>query len=61
MTAMVNKAFGTPPTPAEARVRLVPAQYRGQPAWFGRYGSYTVESSSRARRRRLHRSHRPFS
>jgi hypothetical protein len=43
MTAMVNKAFGTPPTPAEARVRLVPAQYRGQPAWVGRYGSYTVD------------------
>lgn len=40
--AVVNKAFGTPPTPAQARVRLVPAQYRGQPAWFGRYRNYTV-------------------
>src|SRR5260370_403745 len=43
LTGMVSQAFGTPPTPAEARVRLVPAQYRGQPAWFGRYRSYTVD------------------
>jgi len=43
MTAMVDESFGTPPTPAQARARLVAAQYRGQPAWFGRYGSYTMD------------------
>jgi hypothetical protein len=41
ITAMANQAF-TAPTAAQASVRLVPAQYRGQPAWFGRYRSYTV-------------------
>jgi hypothetical protein len=40
---VVNKVFGTPPTPAQARVRLVPARYRGQPVWFGRYRGYTVD------------------
>jgi len=43
LTSMDNQAFGTPPTPAQAKVRLVAAQYRGQPAWFGRYGSYTLD------------------
>ena len=43
ITALARQAFGTPPTPAQASVRLVPALYGGQPAWFGRYRSYTVD------------------
>jgi hypothetical protein len=43
LTAMVDQAFNTPPTPKQAKVRLTPAQYGGQPAWFGRYGTYTLD------------------
>lgn len=43
MSTLANQAFGTAPTPSQAAVRLVPAQYDGQPAWFGRYRSYTVD------------------
>jgi hypothetical protein len=43
MSTLANQAFGTPPTPAQASVRLVPSQYGGRPVWFGRYRSYTVD------------------
>jgi hypothetical protein len=43
LTAMVDQAFKTPPTSAQAKVVLSPSQYGGQPAWFGRYGTYTVD------------------
>jgi hypothetical protein len=43
LTAMVDQAFKTPPTAAQAKVVLTQSQYGGQPAWFGRYGTYTVD------------------
>ena len=43
LTTLISKVFNSPPTPSQARVRLVPAQYRGQPVWLGRYRSYTVD------------------
>jgi hypothetical protein len=42
MTTLADHAFTTP-TAAQAKVRLVPGQYQGQPVWFGRYQSHTVD------------------
>ena len=43
LSALTSQVFAKPPTAAQGAVRLVPSQYRGQPAWFGRYRNNTVD------------------